>query len=633
MTLLSKNRIASPIVIAALLLVLASLMYLQYQWSKQVSDAAQAQTDADLKKSILAWHLDLFRALAGAPSSMRVNAEPDDVQEREVYINRFLEWRARSINPPGIVSNLYIWNLEDEHRATMLRLDTQSRSFEPAPWPERFEALRERLWRNSSALSIAIAGASSPEEFFAEHPRKDRPFEVAGNSDDTLGGWIFVPEIPALFHPIAHFSPPGAEKHRGARADWLVIEYDGDILRKQILPVLAQRYFAGRRDLEYNVAVVVGADQQSTIYASEGLAGTMKGPDASLNIFGPASVSSLFAASSSALENSPVAQDLSFNARQPVELHGAFWFPVIHTTSSDADWYVLVKHRRDLNAIFAGLRRRDLAVSFGIVFLLVISMALVLLASRRAQELAKLQVDFVTGVSHDLRTPLAIIGLAADNLADGVVDGREAVRAYGKRMQVEVRQLGERMEQVLSFASLNRRRRPSNIAPVEVKLVIDAALRNTSALLQKEGFAAEVTIEEGLNPLAGDEIVVSEALQNLITNAVKYGGEDHWIGIGASQRDGKHGAEIRISVEDHGIGIHKNELKSVFEPFYRSANVVAKRIRGTGLGLTLAQHTIEALGGSISVSSVPNQGSTFVIHLPAATRPTPEPVAEVAAYS
>jgi signal transduction histidine kinase len=105
-------------------------------------------------------------------------------------------------------------------------------------------------------------------------------------------------------------------------------------------------------------------------------------------------------------------------------------------------------------------------------------------------------------------------------------------------------------------------------------------------------------------------------LQNLIANAIKYGGEEHWIGLSATSLDTeKQTKEVKISVQDHGQGISNSELPHIFEPFYRSPKVVSAQIHGTGLGLALAKRIAEALGGRISVVSELGVGSTFTLHL------------------
>ena len=114
-----------------------------------------------------------------------------------------------------------------------------------------------------------------------------------------------------------------------------------------------------------------------------------------------------------------------------------------------------------------------------------------------------------------------------------------------------------------------------------------------------------------LPPVIGDANALRSAVQNLIANAVKYGGRDHWVGIRAEHvRDRRHG-EVRITVSDHGNGIDAAELPHIFEPFYRGADAVAQQIHGNGLGLSLVRRIIEAHGGKVSATSRPGAGSAF----------------------
>jgi signal transduction histidine kinase len=114
-------------------------------------------------------------------------------------------------------------------------------------------------------------------------------------------------------------------------------------------------------------------------------------------------------------------------------------------------------------------------------------------------------------------------------------------------------------------------------------------------------------------------------LQNFISNATKYGGADHWIGINVScDPIGRNGEEVTISVLDHGQGISAAERKHIFEPFYRSPGAVRAQIHGTGLGLALSKQIAESLGGYISVDSKVGEGSTFTLHLRAANEPQQE---------
>jgi signal transduction histidine kinase len=147
--------------------------------------------------------------------------------------------------------------------------------------------------------------------------------------------------------------------------------------------------------------------------------------------------------------------------------------------------------------------------------------------------------------------------------------------------------------------------------------ILDAALSSTAGLIQTAGFHVDRSVESNLPQIFGDLSALSQALQNLITNALKYGSEQRWIGIQARLVElGMTGKEIQISIADRGMGIDAQELTRIFEPFYRSSSVTSAQIHGTGLGLPLAKSIVEAMKGYLSVKSTPGRGSTFTVHLP-----------------
>jgi two-component system OmpR family sensor kinase len=121
---------------------------------------------------------------------------------------------------------------------------------------------------------------------------------------------------------------------------------------------------------------------------------------------------------------------------------------------------------------------------------------------------------------------------------------------------------------------------------------------------------------------------MTRALQNLIRNAIKYGGEQGWVGVQAQSQAGRRGPEVYVTVRDTGMGIAPEDLPHIFEPFYRSRDAVAAQIHGSGLGLSLVRQVVEAHGGRVSVQSAPGNGSAFTIYLPCASNDGRQPTAE-----
>src|SRR5262249_50685953 len=146
------------------------------------------------------------------------------------------------------------------------------------------------------------------------------------------------------------------------------------------------------------------------------------------------------------------------------------------------------------------------------------------------------------------RTPVTVISSAAENIADGVVQDKEQLARYGNAIRTQASQLHQIIEQILQFASIGRNKNRYELHPVNVNAVIDSVLNSTAELIRKEGFRVETSLQADLPAVMGDVQALSQALQNLVTNAVKYGGEAGWIGVSAATRPTAHGSELLITV-------------------------------------------------------------------------------------
>jgi len=437
--------------------------------------------------------------------------------------------------------------------------------------------------------------------------------------------WAIDQSIPAVAFPIRrHTSSDGPV----TRADvtWLIIQLNPSVLQKEIFPELTQKFFGSSSGMDYYVAVkAVGSDGERTVYSSAAGATEEKDrpPDAALNLIGPPFGHA--GPPDAGMEFFGPARPRADRTQQSDEQHMAALerlprFDPFHYAQGQQMWQVTATHKSgSVEAAVSALRRRNLMASFGVLGVLAITMGLIVVASQRARRLARLQMDFVAGVSHELRTPLAVISSAAENIAHGVVEDKQQLVRYGNTIVKQSRQLTQLVEQVLLFATTQQPQRNLSYGRVGISEVIDAALEGTSSEVAAAGFTVERRIESGLPAVNADFSALVRSLQNLITNAVKYGGENRWLRISAA---GVKGAgrveEVKLTVEDKGIGIGKDEIKHIFEPFYRSPAVSESGIHGTGLGLPLARTIVEAMGGRITASSELGKGSAFSIHLPVA---------------
>jgi signal transduction histidine kinase len=265
--------------------------------------------------------------------------------------------------------------------------------------------------------------------------------------------------------------------------------------------------------------------------------------------------------------------------------------------------------------VVAGVRRRNLIVSFGILLVLGLSVVMTVVATQRAQRLARAEVEFVAGVSHELSTPLSVICVAGENLADGLLGGGKPVRRYGALVRDEGRRLRELVDQVLVFSTpgtlVARRER------VDLRALVAGALEPCRTDIEEQRFEVRTEIAAGLPLVVGDEAMLRRAVQNLLSNAIKYSGSSRRLCVLVGAAPPGHGPQVWLTVRDEGLGIDPVELPRIFEPFYRSREARARQIRGSGLGLSLVRRIAEQHGGRVTVESEPGHGSSFTIRLPA----------------
>jgi signal transduction histidine kinase len=281
-------------------------------------------------------------------------------------------------------------------------------------------------------------------------------------------------------------------------------------------------------------------------------------------------------------------------------------------------WRLVVRHRDGtVDAVVAAARRRNLAVGASALLLLAASAVLVVVSAQRARRLADRQLEFVAGVSHELRTPLAVICSAAENLADGVVADADGVRQYGRVVRDEGRRLAEMVERVLDLAGTYSGRRGWRAEDVSVPELLAECEVSLAPALCEAGLSLESHVEPGLPLVRADRGALSRAVQNLLQNAVRHGGDGGWVGLRASLSHEESRAEVRIAVEDRGPGIPHSEVAHLFEPFFRGERATARQVRGSGLGLSLVKRIVEAHGGTVGVKTEPGCGSAFTIALPA----------------
>lgn len=231
---------------------------------------------------------------------------------------------------------------------------------------------------------------------------------------------------------------------------------------------------------------------------------------------------------------------------------------------------------------------------------------------QREIRLVALRAQFVSSVSHELKTPLTAIRMFAETLRMGRAADPQVAEEYLDTIVNETERLTRLLNNVLEFAKLERGVARFRLSRQPVAGAVRTAVRAMSYPLAQQGFDLNVDVPAGLPDLLVDADAIEQAVLNLLTNAMKYSGQARTIDL-TVRHDGH---DVVIDVTDRGIGIPAAEQPRIFEKFYRASTPENHHIPGTGLGLTLVEHIVRGHGGSVRVRSTPGEGSTFSLVLP-----------------
>jgi signal transduction histidine kinase len=598
--------------------LLGVLGWLQFDWISQVSYAERARLKESLGTSLRRVSQDFNSELQTACSALLASDPAESKKREEEYAARYVHWRESTRHP-----HLFRRLIVATPAGTTLKLrelDFENETFHSVEWPAEWSSLRARLESQMNRSEFGgrrpFWAGSAAESAVVELPRVRFP-EGAG------GG----PRPPRQNEPPGDLrmprQPPPSLEMRGERRElrrddffrlnleWLLIEFDLETIQKELLPELLSRHLFGSAVPEYQVEVTLRDHPDQLIFSSTGDKKAKIGPnaDASMNLMD--------------VQFEQVMRRAAMNrARES----GRNWFGGRGGGGPGGPregppewgrWVMSVRHRSgSLEAVVNQVRWRNLAVTSGVLLLMVAAIVMLVRFTQRAQRLAHMQMEFITGVSHELKTPLTVIRTAGHNLGGGLVRDEKQVQRYGNLIREEAEKLTAMVEQVLRFANAKAGRVIGERESVYVPSLLEAAVSSASPVLDKSGCVLEQEIAPDLPPVLGDPIALKHAIQNLLTNAAKYGSEGHWIGLSAALAQGRNGSTVEIRVADRGAGVSPDEIDQIFDPFYRGKKAVEDQIHGTGLGLSLVKRIAEAHEGNVSVRSGPGTGAEFILQLP-----------------
>ena len=589
---------------AAFIGLLVVLGGLQYRWLTRVSEAEAEKQQRQLNSDTAHFADDFNREIQAAYFNFQIGAEAWQEKDWTAFAERYDFWRSKTAYPSLIKRVIFV---EDKPGAEPLVYDPEKRVFESGEVPAEFVTLRAKFTADTSFQPV-----------YDDVPALVTPIY---ESIDPLRHIMIRKRTAEGPHPMP--APP--------KFGFLVVVLDAATLKEKVLPELARKYFP-----EGDYAVSIAGKDGTPVFQTQ--AGTTFA-DASAKLMDVSPEKFMFFTSTEAtvrgperrdvlvnrtIENRTIASDIPGDGkaglvRVEVNRGSAPKTTVLERTSPDAAgfWQMRVQHRDGSIANYAaGLKRQSLAVSFGLLALLGTGVLLIFVSAQRARRLAQRQLDFVSSVSHEFRTPLAVIYTAGENLADGVAKEESQVSRYGSMIKNEGRKLSGMVEQILEFAGANSGRRKYNFRETNVGDVVRHALDECMPMLREKQFDVDTSIAADLPDISVDRDALSGAIQNLLQNSAKYCNGTKWLRLSAESDAGR----VRISVEDRGIGMSRSDLRQVFEPFYRSKAVVDAQIHGSGLGLSLVKQVAEAHGGKAYAESEAGKGSKFTIDL-AAARP------------
>jgi two-component system sensor histidine kinase SenX3 len=662
-----KRRVSAVTLLVGLVMLLVpALAWMQYQWLGQLSTAERERMQRTLRTAAAQFATEFDSELSRTLVSLQVDGQMIRNQNWTAYAQRYSQW-ANSTAEPRLVRDVWLVDtlpgtelpaFEGSHsipadRLRIRRWNAQALTFEDAAWPDDLAAMRDGM----AARFIGFVMEANRRRGEAPGTHREASMSISLGDDNTLISPVTLFELPE--------GRPGPPKI--SVVGFTIVRLDPTIVRDTILAALTSRHFHGDdTEADYRIAVVHRDDPSVVVWESEpGIAKAITAaPDVTQSFMGPRP-EQMFIFSKGLRPDAPLPPPPPPPAPQPGDATNASPAPRIRIGTGakvevqasnnivvieregrapgrmitrtglggfEGRWTLMAKHRSgSLEAAVAAVRTRNLLVSSSILMLLTVVIGLIAVSARRSQELARQQMEFVAAVSHELRTPVSVIGAAAGNLADGVVGDPQRVRKYGETIQGEARRLGETVERVLQLAGIAAGSAAAARTPIAPADLVQESLNACRPEIDAAGFTVEVSVADNLPNVVGDMPTLRSALQNLISNAVKYGGTARWLRISAvsgyspagrghtiaQSRDfHDRGNPVTFTVEDRGIGIDPEDRKHIFEPFYRGREAVSQQIQGSGLGLNLVLRIAAAHGGRVTSSSEPGKGSTFALTLP-----------------
>ncbi len=606
LTALLWHRSRLPLIlVGAFAILLPVLAFVQYRWIGQLSESEHERLNTHLKDSVTHFTQEFNTDTARLYVSLLPTRPNED--SLEAMPVRLESWQ---INNPhsALLKNIYRSGGGERGTETLQVYDQIQQQWQDAVWPEWLAKMREKAeWRTPGG-----------------EPGPQRGFNMGRVPAQWFNDDAAVLIAPRLTINLQNLDPDG-NRPRPKLEGWTIIEMSPEYLRSTYLPELAKKHFGN----DYFIRIARRNNPKIVIFDSvAGQASDFGHSDATASLYEVRPELAVRFAQQFGVNPGPGGiRGFPGGPPRPRQSAKSKAGPQgstgIQSNAPQGEprgrWTISARHKSgSLERAVGFVRYRNLGISFAILLLMAITLVMIIATTQRAQQLAHLQMEFVASVSHELRTPLAVIRSAGDNLADGLVASEGQVRRYGSLIRNEGRRLSDMVEQIMSFAGLEKGRSKFEFTSVDVQTIVQRAMSACEPTLRNSGCQVELELQDDLPKVLADANSLAHCIQNLLTNAAKYAHQSGPIALKARKVESAKGPQLEISVEDHGPGIESADLPHIFEPFYRGRRAVEDQIHGTGLGLSLVKRIMDAHSGRVEVISNIGQGCTFTLKLPAA---------------
>ena len=612
---------------------LITLAVLQYNWLGSVSEGEKKRLQENLEASSENFISDLNRDFSALNRVFKIQITKADTDFGSMLNDSYIKWISNTKYPELIDSVYFVRNANSETPIVSLFQTDPVRLNEI----ENYETVKKWLYKK-------------PKTPIHQPPS----FDLLNSTD--FGDPTFM-SVPLQLLDLVTLENENLGRNLKVSLnvdqsnDIVLLQLDDEVIKNKMIPDIARTYFSESYDDQYHISIIKQGEveeQTEFIYFTTAKNEEIPAPDLKKDLrnfdftsvfvlktdeFNPliteldslkGSMQSIqiknensakridLATESTKMSYRTITKDSVFTAKRDTVINTSF-----SADFSTAGWQFWLSFKEgSLDAFVNKTKNRNLMISFGILLVLGFCVGMIVMFSKRSQDLAEKQMLFMAGVSHELRTPLTVIRSAAENLNEGVIQNEERKKEYARLMLKEGKRLSDMVDQIMEFSGIQSGRKIYQFSEFKISEFIEEINHESKTLLEREGLTLEYSINTNSATLYADREAVFLAVGNLIQNAIKFSNGSERISLKVDEIEFKRSNSIRFQVTDHGIGISEEEQKQIFEPFFRGKKPVEDQVKGNGIGLSLVQKVAVAHHGDIQVKSSSGKGSVFSLIIP-----------------